>query len=152
MRRRRWRTAVLWGGSTMCVLLAAAFMMSAWWSPTLQFPTQDGPSVTVFRGALMVVVGHELWVLFLQLDRVMDPTGHVPLPPTWCLWNDWGAGTRFIVVPTYAVLLAVAVPTLFVWRFVPKFPRGHCRRCGYNLTGLREARCPECGQAFEETR
>src|SRR5687768_2116891 len=23
-----------------------------------------------------------------------------------------------------------------------------CRECGYNLTGLREARCPECGAAF----
>ena len=24
-----------------------------------------------------------------------------------------------------------------------------CERCGYNLTGLTEPRCPECGQPFE---
>ena len=24
----------------------------------------------------------------------------------------------------------------------------HCPRCGYNLTGLREARCPECGTQY----
>ncbi len=26
--------------------------------------------------------------------------------------------------------------------------RGHCLTCGYNLTGLTEPRCPECGTAF----
>ena len=27
-----------------------------------------------------------------------------------------------------------------------------CPVCGYNLTGLREAKCPECGSAFEAVR
>lgn len=27
-------------------------------------------------------------------------------------------------------------------------PAGHCPGCGYNLYGLREMRCPECGRAF----
>ena len=26
---------------------------------------------------------------------------------------------------------------------------GHCRHCGYNLTGLSEPRCPECGKEFD---
>ena len=74
--------------------------------------------------------------------------------PNWELWNLWDAldpiGGQGIFIPLYALFLAVAIPTLFVWRFVPKFPRGHCRRCGYNLKGLTEARCPECGTEFEE--
>ena len=28
---------------------------------------------------------------------------------------------------------------------------GLCIRCGYNLKGLTELRCPECGEAFEKT-
>ena len=28
---------------------------------------------------------------------------------------------------------------------------GLCLECGYNLKGLTELRCPECGEAFEKT-
>ena len=53
------------------------------------------------------------------------------------------------IVPLCVVFLSVAVPTLLAWRFWPKPVKpGHCR-CGYNLTGLTEPRCPECGQPFE---
>ena len=58
------------------------------------------------------------------------------------------SGATWIEFSLLAVLLLAAVPTLLVWRFAPKFPRGHCQRCGYNLTGLTEARCPECGTEF----
>lgn len=26
----------------------------------------------------------------------------------------------------------------------------HCQSCGYNLTGLHEPRCPECGEGYGE--
>ena len=77
------------------------------------------------------------------------------------LWShefdlSWGAFrlvshsyTNQVAFPIWLPGLIVAVPTLLVWRLVPKFPRGHCRRCEYNLTGLTEARCPECAQPFE---
>ena len=29
---------------------------------------------------------------------------------------------------------------------------GLCSKCGYNLTGLTESRCPECGTRFEPMR
>lgn len=29
------------------------------------------------------------------------------------------------------------------------YPIGHCWDCGYNLTGLSEPRCPECGSQFD---
>ncbi len=45
-------------------------------------------------------------------------------------------------------LAGTAVMTFAIWRFIPKFPAGCCQQCGYNLTGLPEPRCPECGQPF----
>ncbi len=63
--------------------------------------------------------------------------------------------------------LAVAALILFLLslRWVPQTPywirarigqrrlsRGLCPRCRYNLHGLRESRCPECGTAIDEPR
>ena len=35
------------------------------------------------------------------------------------------------------------------WRRPARF--GFCETCGYNLHGLPEARCPECGTLFEQS-
>jgi len=50
------------------------------------------------------------------------------------------------------------IATILIWRESPaersaRLSRANadalvCPTCGYNLTGLREARCPECGTAF----
>jgi len=36
-------------------------------------------------------------------------------------------------------------------RLARRFP-GHCLKCGYNLRGLPEPRCPECGTPFDPSR
>ena len=109
MSRRRWRTAVLWGGCTLCVLIAAVLVMSVWWSV----------------------------VVLAQSPPVPVPTRHRAV---WWLSNFF---------ELCVLCMGVAVLTLLVWRFVTKFPRGHCRRCGYNLKGLTAERCPECGAGFD---
>lgn len=51
----------------------------------------------------------------------------------------------------YCAYMLLALAALyFVWRrFARAYPPGHCRRCGYNLAGLPEPRCPECGARFD---
>ncbi len=155
MRRRRWRTAVLWVGCTLCVLVAAAFVVSARWWVWFQVPNVGDPSLYLRAGSVSLVresmVSAPLFVEghSLGLSR----------------WNSWTAqwvmhGSKagpiytwaYFEFPIWLLFLTVLLPTLLVWRFVPKFPRGHCRRCGYNLTGLTEARCPECGAGFDARR
>ncbi len=56
---------------------------------------------------------------------------------------------------TLLMLLLFAAGT---WRWLPWCQRwrrkraGLCTRCGYNVYGLTEARCPECGEPFGEAR
>ncbi len=50
MPRRRLRTFALWTGTLLCVLIAAAFVVSAWWWVWIVVP--DGRFIGVHAGAL----------------------------------------------------------------------------------------------------
>jgi hypothetical protein len=46
---------------------------------------------------------------------------------------------------------SIAVLSALVWlhnRYRPPLRAGHCVRCGYDLRGLADPRCPECGTPF----
>ena len=43
----------------------------------------------------------------------------------------------------WSALLLVVVLIARIWK--RPYPPGHCRRCGYDLTGNVSGRCPECG-------
>jgi hypothetical protein len=65
--------------------------------------------------------------------------------PYFGLPTVWRSGGR---MPLCIPFLLVAIPTAFLfWLDRPRIPPGHCRNCGYNLTGNVSGRCPECGQA-----
>ena len=60
---------------------------------------------------------------------------------------------RYLGIPLWIPAGGFAV--LFAQAYLPMRRRrkrvklGQCIECGYNLTGLPEPRCPECGQPFE---
>ena len=68
-------------------------------------------------------------------------------PPTWTpAVVPVPLGTHMAITPLWLPIAVVAVPLLFAWgRSRRHAAVGHCRRCGYNLTGNVSGRCPECG-------
>jgi hypothetical protein len=49
-------------------------------------------------------------------------------------------------IPLAPIVLLVAIPTGFAWwRERRSIPPGHCRQCGYDLTGNLSGQCSECG-------
>ncbi len=138
----RFRRVILVLGSTACTLIVAA-AVGSWWckGSTLNLGSR---AFTVVPGGVKITTSY--W------------------SPRWkatnARWSDQVVldllinrrKTRDVTIPLWLPVLLAAIPTFLVWRFVPKFARGHCRRCGYNLTGLTEARCPECGAEFGEAR
>ncbi len=133
---RRLRTFTLWIGTLLCVLIAAAFVVSGWWSFGLD--VKGGPFVMVVGGTVWLGIDDvdTRWVFF-------DPS---PMVGWW--WKNFG-WIAYAHVSLFSLFAVVAIPTLLVWRFWPKPVKpGHCR-CGYDLTGLPEPRCPECGKPFE---
>ena len=71
-------------------------------------------------------------------------------PSSWQPWVDAGVGL-LVVLTAGLTLLA----TFLVWR--DGYRRGWwsareapptCPKCGYNLSGLTQCRCPECGTEY----
>ena len=143
MLHRRLRTFTLWTGTALCVLIAAAFVVSGFWGIRFLVPMSRGPGISVMAGSVRVVT----------VETITMPDTVTPHSYGLFRWNSWIArrasfgkkGLFRLEFPIYAVFLAVAIPTLLVWRFWPKPVKpGHCR-CGYDLHGNESGVCPECG-------
>jgi hypothetical protein len=67
-------------------------------------------------------------------------------------WSPRDAHQPFLIMGFLYV--AVRTPlTILAWRLPPQGrPPWQCQICGYNLFGLSEPRCPECGAGFDPAR
>ncbi len=109
--KARLRTFTLWTGTLLSVLIAAAFVVSSWWWIVVQVPTPYGPALYMVAGSAMFVADR------MQSEAIDVGSSSMGLTQ----WNDWDAELWvYVVVPLYAVLIAVAIPTLLVWRYWPK--------------------------------
>ena len=122
-------------------------------------------------GVVCTVVSVILW------ERIWSPRVHwTPTRRTYTFRAKCGTWVLAFLLTTMLVLLSTVryfdraaalvfgfvaamlfwfVSTILIWRDTPQeqarrlYPRRvHCPRCGYDLKGLREARCPECGAAY----
>ena len=147
---RRLRKFILITGTLLSVLIAAAFVASGWWAFNLRF-----------GNALLHSASGRLSVFFdnppvagtlsseILLFDIFARNHTLRVERHWqglSAWNFWSfRQSLWLRFPLYAAFLAVAIPTLLVWRFGPKpIQPGHCR-CGYDLQGNESGVCPECG-------
>jgi hypothetical protein len=166
-RRSRVRGVLRWGGTALCLLLLAAFAVSVFriagyttggdrsvedwdfdcylaqgtlvfyycrWKPeAFQLPDGRRMRLTVQGG----------WASRRPSSEVL--TGR----PRFFWWDDQPKerfGHVKLIVPLWIPFLLLLIPTTYLWyRDRRTISPGHCRRCGYNLTGNESGRCPECG-------
>lgn len=142
------RKAAKWTGLAAGVLLAVIYIAGirfvAVWAPS--------PNAAVLVGHGMIGASwSDAWTRddIFESRILRDSTG----PFVWlprCRWTRalWGD----IVVPLWLPLLLIGAPTVLLWRrdrrSNPRNQPGHCRACGYDLTGSGGvgAGCPECGR------
>jgi hypothetical protein len=100
-------------------------------------------------------------VSYVEPREQPPPTYGLPPPPGWCI-TTWDCYARDCPRSGFHVksmrgalwlplLLFAAYPTIaFIRGPVRRWRRGrkgHCRKCGYDLTGNVSGVCPECGEA-----
>ncbi len=130
---RRLRKLILITGTLLSLLIAVAFVVSAWWWMYVGFP---GYVIGIDEGALRFYTS----VAYIEWRAGCQP--HAGGLDRALVGSSWGTG---VILPLIHPFAAIAVATLLVWRFWPRPPKpGHCR-CGYDLTGNRSGVCPECG-------
>jgi hypothetical protein len=138
---RRLRAFIVISGTTLCVLIAAAFVVSGWLSVGVR--TSGGITMAVSAGGFRYANGppHVSEFIFERHGTGLS---------SWNAWQwdalDGRAGARSISLPLVAVLAVVAIPTLLIWRCVPRHPAGHCQNCGYDLSENESGYCPKCGR------
>lgn len=62
--------------------------------------------------------------------------------------HAWGGGVPFWAPAVILLICPAAAMLAGPLRRRKRRKRGQCLKCGYNLTGLPEPRCPECGTPF----
>jgi hypothetical protein len=145
-RRSRIRRFLKWTGLTACVLIVAAWGVSAF----RDMDYRIGPDLCrVGYGAVGVYYDD-------SPDRYLEEG----LP-----WTEWSVvrtrnvtlfrrprahlagSTLVMIVPFWALFLCVAIPTAWTWERDRRPPKGHCQQCGYDLTGNVSGVCPECSHS-----
>jgi hypothetical protein len=70
-------------------------------------------------------------------------------PFIWMPSTQGANVVRVVTVPLWIPLIVVAVPTGVLWsadrRATRREMAGRCPTCGYDRSGLADAKCPECG-------
>lgn len=71
--------------------------------------------------------------------------------PVWRHW--WFTLSRSAYnrqgIPLWFLATATGTATFALWRRSRSIPPGYCNACGYDLRGLVDRRCPECGADFD---
>ena len=130
-------------GVAVCVLIVVATAASFWRAFTIwitgSLVTVNFGSVYVFAGSIGPRAGWSAW-----------STG--PASQDFHLWiAKWvfWPGLTVRAYPTWIPLLAAMIPTALAWRRLRRPLPGHCRNCGYDLTGNVTGKCSECGTEID---
>ena len=131
--RYAYRTEKGWATSSDCIFHFAGF----------SFSVSRRDELLLTR---MARTGWERRLRDKQETAPFDPSRWAPFSPTAGKPGKTGWIIRIPLLAISCLLAAypIANAPLRRWR---RRRRGLCLRCGYNLTGLTEPRCPECGEA-----
>ena len=130
-----------WKGLVACVVLLLGWVISlvcvtGYWGHRNRVMVISG-MISVQRGG---VPSNAFWFAYRDLNG-----------PSWLPTVSRGLGNGTSVgLPIWIPFLLIALPTAYLFWRDRRPPRGHCRECGYNLTGNVSGVCPECGGAFSQ--
>lgn len=141
------RSAILgtlkWIGSVVCAVTLVVTVASYHWLIEVAVPWS---MATIGLGRLFLGVSGKPQFCYGFSISMIDKTNGVPMFLIAKYWTGLWGDVPSVSIPLLLPVLLMALPTAFLWWHGSRVLPGHCRGCGYDLTGNVSGRCPECGQ------
>jgi hypothetical protein len=148
-----WKRFFKWCGTFACVVVGLAWAGTTWrgltW--TSQNHRRDiilGDGAIDFRQRLSGWTPAQEPFLLPSGWIIIDYAKNARRTIWWPRAGNSRSG-KVLVVPFWILFVPIALSAAALWIRDPQYPFGHCRKCGYNLTGNVSGICPECGTAVE---
>ena len=134
-------------------LMVSLFVLVAWaasfpvWCAYIVNTSRSSLDLTLSQGCLASNYDRDSLVMWEGGKPWIMGLNRRPWSPCW-----WARCSRpyygwHVTVPLWMPFLVFAIPTIWLWWIDRRrIPPGHCRKCGYNLTGNMSGVCPECGE------
>lgn len=140
----------------MCLLVATAWAIT-FGSYGLGYCFADGFHIGIGNGQIAAFTESGLFSKQGFVGFFVNPDGRViigsvPLESMRAAGPTPDYSGKGFSIDLFYMFQWVGLATAILWwcDLRRRFPLGHCQQCGYNLYGLPEPRCPECGTAFEK--
>lgn len=159
MRSRRRRLICRWAGVVILVVWGLSFVRAVVVAVNHHTTTDYGGGMVAFfdsvefsRGLIVQQTGRTEYGGFSSGLSISNPTKHTSRLRVYLLGErvDGPMGFPFrterIIPATVPLGLSAALIGFSYWR---RYPKGHCPKCGYDLTGIAD-QCPECGHVKGE--
>lgn len=164
MARRSWKRGVRWFFLFASICVLVLLVLNLGWTG---IGAGNGADWWAWSGGGAICAQWEIDYYKSSLDRVVDygdPGVWLGRPlHTWSelrrVWSspesvlpslyggEPGNPAIFVSAPLWMLAAVFWIPAFLLWKpLLFRHPRGHCRQCGYNLTGNTSGRCPECGR------
>lgn len=140
-RRLRWP---FWTSAVIAVGLFVVFAGSYWMTVVLSFPAPVRSlglhsGQVAYRGYDIKGLRHEGWKLEARRTNAM--------PFKWWFRVDRSRQKSFVIIPLYLLGAPfVLFSTIYFLRAPLKHGEGQCSHCGYDMHGIKDEVCPECGK------
>lgn len=150
---RRLSAIIRWGGLVCCVVIIALMIIDCFTTVYAGIDSQVGAyQALLWDGGVRLV-----WVESIPGATTHFDVEHRSPRIDLATWFSFGENHMdgvhigyYLYIPLWFLLIIFVIPTMLMfWRARKRIPPGHCKKCGYNLTGSTSGMCPECGTGIE---